>query len=88
MVIDNFDIVSIAAFPAKTDAPPVVDSNAVSAGAVPFESFQAIAGRVHKVFQSSRPMQKHQLAPGDSLDPLKAMDDTILEQQGSLATAE
>lgn len=45
MVVDDFDVESISARPAKTDAPAVVDPDAVLPQAVAVKSFEPVPGR-------------------------------------------
>ncbi|MDX2051507.1 MAG: hypothetical protein SFV15_03890 [Polyangiaceae bacterium] len=45
MIVDDLDIVSVGVSPAETDAPLVVDSNAMLADAVACELLKAVSGR-------------------------------------------
>jgi len=49
MIIDYLHIIDIALFPNKTDAPPVIDPDAILPLAVSSEGFQAIPGRKTEV---------------------------------------
>ena len=54
VVIDDLDVMRIAVVPAETDAPLVVDADAVLAIAVSFQCLQAVAGRYAQVVQRGR----------------------------------
>jgi hypothetical protein len=45
MVIHDFNGVSSSGSPSKTDAPLIVDSNRVQAGALTFQGFQSVTRR-------------------------------------------
>jgi len=49
MVVGDFDLVGVAVFPTKTDAPLLVYTDAELAAAVAFEGFESIGGRSSKV---------------------------------------
>src|SRR6185437_7541207 len=68
MVVDDFDFMAIAVPPEETDAPLVVDPDAVPAFAVAFQGFQAIRGRNTKIFQGRRSIEHAELAARDLLD--------------------
>ena len=68
MIIDNFDVVRIAMAPDKTDAPLLVDANAVLTCAVASERFQTVAGRHSQVLQCPSGMQHLQLVQSLFLD--------------------
>jgi len=68
MVIHNFHIQRIFALPAETNAPLVVDVDAVLAFAVVFQGFQVVAVRLAQVIQTPRLMQQQQFAPRRALN--------------------
>ena len=51
VVVGDFDFAGIAARPAETETPLVIDADAVLAGAFAFERFEPIAGRDPEVFK-------------------------------------
>jgi hypothetical protein len=51
MIVDDFDFVRIAIFPAKTNAPLLIDSNTMLAFAVTTEGFEMIARRDFQRFE-------------------------------------
>ena len=68
MVVDYFDVVGVLFFPAKADAPLVVDADAVLPCSVAFEGLQAIAGRYPQILQAARDFKLANLAPCDRSD--------------------
>ena len=71
MVIDDFDVGTVAVFPAKADAPLVVDPDAPLAGPITGERFKPVAGRDAKEIKGGGSMQLLQLALGDPLHILR-----------------
>ena len=57
MVINNFNGVCIAIFPGETDAPLVINTNAVLPGPATFQGFQAIGRRHSHIIQSFRTVE-------------------------------
>jgi hypothetical protein len=53
MIIYDFDFVRVSVFPDETDAPLVIDANAVPARSVALEGFEAVARRHPHVVQFS-----------------------------------
>ena len=51
MIIDDFNIVGFAVFPAETNTPLVIDPNAVLAFSVPCKLLKSISGRDADVIQ-------------------------------------
>jgi hypothetical protein len=49
MVIHNFNIIGIAVFPFKTNAPLPIYADAALPGAVPAQCLKPVAGQGHKV---------------------------------------
>ncbi len=52
MVVYHFHVVCVAADPAKTDPPPVIDAEAVSALSVTLQFLQAITRRNAQILKS------------------------------------
>ena len=67
MIIDDFNIICIAAFPLKAYAPLVIYTYAVLTLAVPFKSFQPVSGRDFERFYIDRGIYHVQLAQGNTL---------------------
>ena len=57
MIIDDSDLMGVCRFPAKDDAPAVIDPDAVEALEIPFEELEAISRRRPKVPQTPRRVQ-------------------------------
>ena len=51
MIIDDFDVVGVPVGPSEADAPLIIDPNAVLAGSISAQLFQAIAGWDTKIVQ-------------------------------------
>lgn len=68
MIIHNFDFVRMAFLPAKTDAPLVVDPDAVLPQPTALQGFQAITRRHSHLAQFRSGVQGEQLAPCASLN--------------------
>ncbi len=51
MVVHNFNVIPIAAFPAKANAPLVADADAIWTGPAATQSFQPIAGRSQQILK-------------------------------------
>jgi len=51
MVIYDLNILCACSFPIKTDAPLIVDTNAVLAGTIAFECFDSISGWYSQIIQ-------------------------------------
>ena len=68
MIIHNFNVVRVFAEPAEAKAPLVVNANAVSASAIAFQGFQAVAGRQGQVTQFARALKLRELPQGHALN--------------------
>jgi len=68
MIIDDHDISGIAVLPDKTDAPLIVDANAVLTCAVAFQRFQAVRRGYAQIFQRFGIVEHTQLALGNMLE--------------------
>jgi hypothetical protein len=72
VVINDLHIFRVCIRPPKAITPLIVDSNAVLAGTLAFESLEAIAGRHLQVIQPASDFKLPQLAPrhfGDIYEP-------------------
>ena len=67
MVIDKFDVVR-SVLPAKADSPVVVDANAVLAGAIAGQLFQAVAWRRPQVLQILGGINQPQFAQHEAME--------------------
>lgn len=70
MIIHNLNLLGAGLFPDKTNAPLVVDPNAVLSCAATLQSFQAVAGRGHKVSKFAGLMDLPKLPLRDALHVL------------------
>jgi len=68
MVIDDFNRVRMPVFPDKTDAPLVVNADAVLARQVALEGFEAVAWRHTQVTQGFSGGELRELTEGDTLN--------------------
>ena len=68
MVIHNLNLVSVPVTPLETDAPLIVEPDAMLSSPIPNQFLQAIPRRRPQVFQCLRSIQEHQLAEGSALD--------------------
>ena len=68
MIVAELDIVGIAIFEPKADAPLIVDSDRMLPRAVAFERMEPVAGRYPQVGEHDRNMDSFQLAQGASSD--------------------
>jgi hypothetical protein len=68
MIVDDFDRVALPVLPFETDAPLIVDTNAVLSGAVPFKRFQAICGRNPQVSEVLGGVEHPQLPTSERLN--------------------
>lgn len=69
----------MALFPPETNAPLIVDANAVLTQSLSLESFQVVSGRLPKVAQGYRPMQIQKLSPGRPLNVSKPVYQGVMK---------
>jgi hypothetical protein len=67
VIIDDLYVMSIARTPSETNAPLVVDPDAVLTGPVTFQRFQPVAGRNAQKIESRRGVDLQQLSKCNSL---------------------
>jgi len=67
VIVDDLDVVRVGSEPAETDAPLIVDSDAVLTRPVAGKFLKAIRGRDAKVEEAGRGIQHDKLAKGNSL---------------------
>ena len=68
MVVDDLDLPGIAVAPYETDAPLLVDANAVLPPAVAPQGFQPVAGRRPQIFEPSGRLDRQEPGPRPPLD--------------------
>ncbi len=89
MIVDDLNLVRITILPSKADAPLVIDSDAVLAGAITFQLLQAISRRHPKIlegfggidqdeFAQHRPLEIPRI-PANSFAPKQARGVPITE---------
>ncbi len=81
VIVDDLDVENIALLPAKTNAPLIVDPNAVLAFAAAPQSFQPIPGRDSQIFQPPCLMQVQKLPPSAPLERTESMNCLIIEER-------
>ena len=80
MIIHDFDVMRLALYPAKADAPLVIDPDRVLPRAIATQSLQTIARRRAKVIQPSRIVEHQELAPNNALKRHETPDRAILKE--------
>jgi hypothetical protein len=70
MVINDFNIICIALYPGETDAPLIVDADAVLSFPIPAESFQSISRRYAKVIDAGSSIDHSKFSQGSLLNGL------------------
>ena len=88
VVIDDFDIVRITFSPFKTDAPLVIDPDAMLSFAVALQGLQPVAWRHPQVLQTEGAMQVKQFAPCHPFDITEPADVPVIEQRFSVSATE
>jgi hypothetical protein len=81
MVVRHFDIMSIAFIPAETDAPLVVDTDAVLAAAIARKRLQPICWRDAEIIQTFSDIKLNQLAPRDPVQLRRKMAQELALKQ-------
>ncbi len=69
VVVDDLDVLGPGVGPDETDAPLLVDPDAVLSGAVRLEGFEAVAGRGPEVVQRFGGVEHDELAQRGAFDP-------------------
>ena len=67
MIINYLDVLGRIVVPSKTNSPLIVDTNAVSTGAIAMQQFESITGRGSQVIKPGRRIDHVQLSACDSL---------------------
>jgi len=81
VIIDDLHVVSVTLSPLETDAPLIVDSDAVLTPTVTLKFLQAIAGSDPQILQRLRVVQHYELATGGVLDALEAWTALTVEER-------
>jgi hypothetical protein len=88
VVIHDFNIFCPRFRPMKADAPLIVDTNAILAGAVTLECFQSIAGRYPQVLKSAGNFELSQLPSGYRCDIHEALNADAFWERFGIGTLE
>jgi hypothetical protein len=88
VVIDDFDLVGITAFPAKADAPLIVDADTMLALPWSNQLLKSIGRRDPEVVGRFRSVQDQELAKSYALNPRELPRMAPLKDLFGLATAE
>jgi hypothetical protein len=75
---------SITLTPDETDAPLVIDANAICPRVVAFQQFKLVSWRHAKIPQAKRPMQVQKLPPRSAFDGLEASNHLVLKERLSV----
>ena len=67
MIVDDLDVMRVSSEPAETDAPLIVDSDAVLASPVPGEFLKTVRRRDAEVEEARRGIKHDQFSEGNSL---------------------
>jgi hypothetical protein len=80
VIVDNLYIERIATMPAKANAPPIVDSDAVSTSAAALQGLETISWGHPQIVESSRLVQVLKLPARDPLEGAKPANGAVIEQ--------
>jgi hypothetical protein len=83
MVIDDLNVVGMAALEAETYAPLIVDTDAPLPDSVALQLLQPVIGRDTQIFLFFSPVEHRQLAQGHDLD-IHETGNPLAVEQGSL----
>jgi len=81
MITRDLDVISVPVFPAKTDAAPIVDANAILPRPISFQRLQPIRRRRRNVSKLFRAVDLHQSSKGDRANPLKRLDSPLVKDR-------
>jgi hypothetical protein len=82
VVIDDLHVVSICSFPAETDAPLVVDPDAVLSGPISPQNLQPVAGRNPQILKRLCPVQHEELSEGSPVQVVGQSPNRFAVKQG------
>ena len=80
MVIDDLNVIGLAALEAETYAPLIVDTDAPFPESVALQRFQSVIRRDTQIFRFFRPVEHRQLAQSHNLDVHEAGNPLAVEQ--------
>ena len=84
MIIDNLHIVHTIALPSETDAPLIVDANAVKPGPITLKGLQSVPGRDIQFFECGNRIDLNQFAHRYAGDPAPTATHSCLEEYPGL----
>ncbi|MDZ4164162.1 MAG: hypothetical protein U1C55_03450, partial [Smithellaceae bacterium] len=88
MVIDDLNVVSVAALEAEAYAPLIVDADAPLPDSVTLQLLQPVIGRNTQISQVFRPVEHRQLTQGHDLDIYETGNPLAVEQGFSVGALE
>jgi len=88
VVVHDFDIQRITILPTETDAPLVIDPDAMLSLSIALQGFQTIAWRYTKILYTDGAMKVKQLPSRYPLDIAKPPHVPIIEQRLGISAAE
>src|SRR3954464_1072604 len=88
VIVHDLDLFCASVSPSETQAPLIVDADAVLAGAIPVQGLQAIAGRRGQELECLGRVHLRELARGDLRDRAKSLRASCLKEGPSLFAAE
>jgi len=81
MVVNDLHVIGIAIFPAKADAPLIIDANTVLPGAIPVKLLQPIAGWGPEINEGLGRINDRQLAQHGTLKLAGKSSDRLTTEQ-------
>jgi hypothetical protein len=88
MIINNLYFVGVTFFPTETDAPLVVNANAVLPPTIALQRLQVIAGRNPQIVEHSSAMEVEKLATRRTFDGTESWDRNVVEKFFCVLTPE
>lgn len=88
MIVNDFDLIRVAATPLKTEPPLIINANAMLAFAISHQGFQAVSGWTGHILQHGSAIQLPQLSLRDSLNRPKPHDSLAVMKAFGVLTAE
>jgi hypothetical protein len=81
VIVDDLNLMRVAAAPYKADSPSIVDSDAVLAFAISLQSFEPVAAGNRQVGQSSRKIDLLKLTKGHALNRPETLHGFAFEEK-------
>ena len=88
VIVDDLYIERIASMPTKTNAPLIIDTDAVLPFASSLQGFEPVAGWHSKVIQPPCLMKVQELPSSDPLERKESANSLIIEDRLSVFTSE